>query len=81
MARGFLTPLKILGATLGFILVLEKLGYLVATLLFLFVLFLWVCRYRAWVALGLSVAIGAGSWFFFETLLKVQLPEGLLRYL
>ncbi|MFH1009210.1 MAG: tripartite tricarboxylate transporter TctB family protein [Candidatus Latescibacterota bacterium] len=81
MVRGFLTPLKILGTTLVFILVLERLGYLVATLLFMFVLFVWVCRYRVWIAMGLSVAIGAGSWFFFETILKVQLPEGLLRYL
>jgi putative tricarboxylic transport membrane protein len=81
MARGFLTPLKILGATLAFILVLERLGYLIATLLFMFVLFLWVCRYRVWIAMGLSVAIGAGSWVFFEMILKVQLPEGLLRYL
>ncbi len=81
MARGFLTPLKILGTTLIFILVLERLGYLVATLLFLFVLFLWVGRYRVWIAMGLSVVIGAGSWYFFEMILKVQLPEGLLRYL
>jgi putative tricarboxylic transport membrane protein len=81
MARGFVTPLKILGATAAFILVLERLGYLASTLLFLFVLFVWVCRYRLWIALGLSVAIGVGSWVFFETLLKVQLPEGLLRYL
>jgi putative tricarboxylic transport membrane protein len=81
MVRGFLTPLKILGATLVFILVLEGLGYLVATLLFMFVLLVWVCRYRVWTAMGLSVAIGLGSWFFFETILKVQLPQGLLRYL
>ncbi len=81
MSLGFLTPLKILGTTLVFILVLERLGYLVATLLFLFVLFLWVCRYRIWIAMGLSVAIGAGSWYFFEMILKVQLPQGVLRYL
>jgi putative tricarboxylic transport membrane protein len=80
MARGFITPLKILGATLIFILTLERLGYLVATLLFMFVLFLWVGRYRVWIALGIAVAVGVGSWYFFEVILKVQLPEGLLRY-
>ena len=79
--RGFLTPLKILGTTLIFILVLERLGYLVATLLFMLALFLWVGRYRVWIAIGLSVAIGVGSWYFFEVILKVQLPEGLFRYL
>jgi putative tricarboxylic transport membrane protein len=81
MVRGFSTPLKILGTTLVFILVLERLGYLVATLLFMLVLFLWVCRYRLWIAMGLSATVGVGSWYFFESILKVQLPEGLLRYL
>ncbi len=81
MARDFLTPLKILGTTLVFILVLERLGYLLATPLFMFVLFLWVCRYRVRIAMGLSVAIGVGSWYFFEKILSVQLPQGLLPYL
>ena len=81
IARDFLTPLKILGTTLVFILVLERLGYLLATPLFMLVLFLWVCRYRLRVALGLAVAIGVGSWYFFEKVLSVQLPQGLLPYL
>jgi len=80
-ARGFLTPLKILGITLAFILVFNPLGYLLATPLFLFVLFLWVCRYRLPVAMGLAIAIGVGSWYFFGKILSVQLPPGLLNYL
>jgi putative tricarboxylic transport membrane protein len=80
-ARDFLTPLKILGTAFAFILILNRLGYLLATLLFLFVLFLWVCRYRLRVAVGLAIAIGLGSWYFFDKVLSVQLPEGLLSYL
>ena len=81
IARDFLTPLKILGTAFAFILVLNQLGYLLATPLFLFVLFLWVCRYGLRVAAGLAVAIGVGSWYFFEKILSVQLPQGLLPYL
>ena len=65
IVRGFLTPMKILGITLAFILVLERLGYLLATPLFMFILFLWVCRYRIRVALVLAFVIGVGSWYFF----------------
>ena len=81
MARDFLTPFKILGTALIFIISLNRMGYLLATPLFLFVLFLWVCRYRVHIAAGLAVSIGVGSWFFFEKILSVQLPQGLLSYL
>lgn len=80
IARGFLTPMKILGITLAFILVLERLGYLVATPLFMFTLLLWVCRYRIRVALVLALVIGVGSWYFFDKILAVQLPQGILRF-
>jgi hypothetical protein len=81
IARDFLTPLKILGTAFAFILILNQLGYLLATPLFMFVLFLWVCRYRLRVAAGLAIVIGVGSWYFFEKILSVQLPQGLLPYL
>jgi putative tricarboxylic transport membrane protein len=81
IARGFLTPMKILGITLVFILVLERLGYLLATPLFMFVLLLWVCRYRIRVALVLALVIGVGSWYFFDKILAVKLPQGILRFL
>lgn len=80
-ARGFLVPLKILGATLAFILVLERLGYLLAAPLFLFTVFLWIGRYRLRFAMGLALSIGVGSWYFFNEILSVQLPKGVLRFL
>jgi putative tricarboxylic transport membrane protein len=80
LARGFLTPMKILGITLVFILALERLGYLLATPLFMFILLQWVCRYRILVALILALVIGVGSWYFFDKLLAVQLPQGILRF-
>ncbi len=79
--REFLTPMKILGTTLLFILLFERLGYLLATPLFLLTLFLWVCRYRLRTAVALALGIGIGSWFFFHDLLEVNLPLGVLRFL
>lgn len=74
----FSTPLQIVGLTAVFILVLEPLGYLLTSVLYLFVLFLWVSRYRLWVAAVLAITFGAGSWLFFEKLLTTPLPKGFL---
>jgi len=57
--RKFMTPIRIVGLTTAFILTFELLGYLFASTIYLFVLFLWVSRYRLWTAL--AIAFGAGS--------------------
>ena len=72
------TPLQIAGLTAAYIAALQPVGYLISSFLYLLVLFLWVSRYRPLTALGLAVLFGAGSWVFFEKILAVQLPAGLL---
>lgn len=69
-------PLKIVGVTAAFILSVESLGYLLTSSFYLFLLFFWISRYRLWIALGLSLVIGVGSWYFFAKILSVQLPKG-----
>ena len=78
IVRQWMTPLQIVVLTASFILALEWLGYLATSSLYLFVLFLWVSRYRLWVAMGLALIFGTGSWYFFGKILAVQLPKGLL---
>ena len=72
-----MTPLRIVLTTAAYILALSRMGYLLASILYLFTLFLWISRFRWWVSLGLSIVIGAGSWYFFGRLLSAQLPQGL----
>jgi len=76
--REFMTPIKIVGLTAAFILTFELLGYPLASAIYLFVLFLWVCHYRLWTALVLAMVFGTGSWLFFEKLLATPLPRGFL---
>jgi putative tricarboxylic transport membrane protein len=76
--RDMMTPLRIVGLTLGFILSLQPVGYLTASMIYLFLLFLWVSHYKLWTALAFAVIFGTGSWYFFEKLLSVQLPGGFL---
>jgi hypothetical protein len=76
--RKFITPIQIVALTAAFILTFDSLGYSLASTLYLFVIFLWVSRYRFWTALGLAIALGAGSWLFFGKVLATSLPKGLL---
>ncbi len=74
------TPLQIIGLTAAFILALVPLGYLLASTLYIFILFLWVSRYRLRIAVPLAVIFGIGSWLFFEKLLVTPLPQGILHF-
>lgn len=78
--RRYATAAQIVGLTAVFIFVLEPLGYLLTSILYLFCLFLWVCRYKLWLAAVFALAFGAGSWFFFEKLLTTPLPKGVLPF-
>jgi putative tricarboxylic transport membrane protein len=79
-AHKYVTAVQIVGLTGVFILLLDPLGYLLTSILYLFVLFLWVSRYRLWVAAAFAITFGAGSWLFFEKLLTTPLPQGLLPF-
>jgi putative tricarboxylic transport membrane protein len=72
------TPVQIVGITAAFILLLEPLGYLLASALYTFVLFLGVSRYKLWIAAALAATFGAVSWVFFTKVLSTPLPKGLL---
>jgi putative tricarboxylic transport membrane protein len=83
-SKGFLqryfVPLQIIVITTAFVLAFEPLGYLLTSTFYIFILFLWVSRYRLWSAAVLAVAIGGGSWLFFEKLLSTSLPRGFLPF-
>jgi hypothetical protein len=76
--RKLLTPAKILGVTVVFVLLLGRTGYLLASFLYVLALFLWISRFSLWVSFSLALVIGLGSWYFFGTILGVALPRGSL---
>ena len=78
--KNLATPLKIVGLTALFILIFNWAGYLITSSLYLFILLLWVSRYKAIVSAALAVAIGVGSWYFFAKILVVQLPQGFFSF-
>jgi putative tricarboxylic transport membrane protein len=74
------TPAKIVLVTAVLILVLNWLGYLIASVIFLLAVYLWISRYNIWISLGFSLVVGGGSWYFFGKLLSAQLPQGILPW-
>ena len=67
--------LAVAGALLAYLLLLETLGFLIVTLLFLLLLFR--LEGRGWVFSGVcAVAGAAGAYALFQLWLKTQLPRG-----
>ncbi len=75
---GLLKLLYLIGSLVVYVLTLQPLGYLLSTLLFLCALFLaWDPR-RPGLAIAVAVGTVLCSYVFFDLLLQVQLPKGLL---
>ena len=74
-------PLVVVGAVAAYLAVLDVLGFVIATVLFLFTLIRWVESRKAWLALTLAVSITLGLHLVFDTLLKTALPLGLLKWI
>jgi putative tricarboxylic transport membrane protein len=69
-------PAGIVLLTLVYIVLMNRLGYLLTSFIYLFSLFLLVCRYKWFFAAGLSGILAAASWIFFGKVLGIQLPPG-----
>lgn len=69
-------PLAIILLTLGFIVFLGPLGYLLGSFLYLFGLFYFVSRIKWFVSAGISGILAAGTWYFFGKILGIFLPLG-----
>jgi putative tricarboxylic transport membrane protein len=68
--------LAILGCTLFATLLLERIGYRITMLIILGFLFGVMERLRLWQLLGLTLGLALGTFWLFDTLLKVPLPRG-----
>ena len=67
-------PFQIVVLTAALVLMLTRVGFLLGTMIYLFLIFAWVSRFKLRVAIGLAIVLGTGSWLFFVKLLLIQLP-------
>ena len=69
----------IMGLTVGFILGFGRLGFVLTSGIYLFLLFAWICRFRMIIAAPLAAGITAAGWYLFVRILNLQFPPGLWR--
>jgi len=74
--RKLAKPLAIILLTFAFIIFMGRLGYPVASFLYLLSLFFFVCRFRLFAGVILSGTLAAGSWYLFANILGIPLPLG-----
>ncbi len=80
VSSGQLTPWAIIGLTALFILAFDRLGFVSASGLYLFVLLFLVSRFSAARSAALAVGITAAGWFLFVKILALQLPTGFWKF-
>src|SRR5258705_10669512 len=72
-------PLVVVAALLGYLLLLESIGFVAVT--FLFLLLLFRLEQRGWACRSVSAGVGAfASYVLFQLWLKTQLPTGPLGF-
>jgi putative tricarboxylic transport membrane protein len=74
MARLMKTPFLTILITAVFVMAMTRIGYLAGSILFLFLVLLFVSHYRLRTAVALGTVLGIGGWLFFVKLLAIQLP-------
>jgi putative tricarboxylic transport membrane protein len=72
-------PLVLAGALLAYIELLDSLGFIISTFIFLSVGHLWLGE-RSWTrAIGLGAGVCIVLWYVFDRVFELSLPAGLLR--
>jgi putative tricarboxylic transport membrane protein len=78
--QALLTVSLVMGGLAGYILLIEVLGYLVNTFLFVFFLMKAVQREKWPLTLGVSVGTTVGLFLIFQVLLRITLPSNMFGF-
>jgi hypothetical protein len=76
--EGLRDMLVVLGATVLFVALLNVLGMVVGTALYLAALVRYLGRHRWWVTLAIALGAAFFNWLVFVRWLRVPFPEGML---
>jgi putative tricarboxylic transport membrane protein len=76
--EGLRDMLVVLGVTIAFVALLNVLGMVIGTALYLAVLIWYLGRHRWWVTLGIAIAAAGFNWLVFVHWLRVPMPEGII---
>jgi putative tricarboxylic transport membrane protein len=73
-------PVAVALLMLAYVLILERVGFLLTSFLFLLIMFKWVEKFPWPKAVLVTLAVVTCSYLLFHTLLKASLPQGVLGF-
>jgi hypothetical protein len=76
--EGLRDMLVVLAVTVAFVALLNVLGMVIGTALYLLVLVRYLGRHRWWVTVAIALAAAGCNWLVFVHWLRVPMPEGML---
>ena len=76
--EGLRDMLVVLGATVAFVALLNVLGMVIGTALYLLFLMRYLGRHRWWVTIAVAASAAGFNWLVFVHWLHVPMPEGML---
>ena len=76
--EGLRDMLVVLAVTAAYVALLNVLGMIIGTALYLAVLIRYLGRHRWWVTVSIALAAAAFNWLVFVHWLRVPMPEGML---
>ena len=76
--RGLRTMLVVLGVTVAFVALLNVVGMILDTALFLAALIRYLGRHPWWMTITIALAAAGFNWLVFVRWLRVPMPEGML---
>jgi putative tricarboxylic transport membrane protein len=76
--EGLRDMLVVLGVTIAFVALLNVLGMVIGTAIYLAVLIWYLGRHPWWTTLGIAVAAAGFNWLVFVHWLRVPMPEGII---
>ena len=76
--EGLRDMLVVLGVTIAFVALLNVLGMVIGTAVYLAVLIWYLGRHPWWTTLGIAVAAAGFNWLVFVHWLRVPMPEGII---
>jgi putative tricarboxylic transport membrane protein len=74
-------PIAMIAGLIVYVVILDSVGYIIATIVLVMILLSMMDRRRWWVDAVVALIIAAGSYILFDSLLGVKLPHGILTKL
>ena len=75
--QGFIRATVTLVIAIGYVFLMKVIGFYLSTILFLFVVMMYLGQKKLWIRIAVSVLVATAVYSLFQYFLKIPLPEGI----